>query len=99
MPKESPHKPRPGWKRFRTLRGVLCSDRQIKDWMVGRLVRIEYGWVVGEAVETSQSWTPVLMDLEDEPEFVKTSGIEIIEDNGNGQEAEVKAKPSRKRSD
>ena len=53
--------------------------------MRGNKVRIRFGWVqfgkvgviIGEPVFVGQSWTPVVWDDEEDPEFYKTVALEV----------------------
>lgn len=38
------------------------------------------GTIIGESVFVEQSWTPVLWDDEEDPEFFKTGALQIIEE-------------------
>ena len=43
------------------------------------------GVVLGDSVWVEQFWTPVLWDGEEDPDFVKTAGIDIEEGEVEGQ--------------
>jgi hypothetical protein len=53
--------------------------------MTGNRVRIRAGWdeagkegtIIGEPVFVGQSWTPVLWDSEEDPDFYKTVALEV----------------------
>ena len=75
---ESPHQPKAGWVRFHSVLGMICTDSQLQAFMDDRKIKPVWGWVVGEEIDIGVGWTPVLLDEDEDPTFIKTWAIKPI---------------------